>query len=255
MTTNFSKKEAIQFGWETTKNNLGFLVGLMFAWFLISTVFNIVSQKVMEMNSLFGIIFDTIFIVLSGIVTMGFIKISLKFCDKEKPKFSDLFSQYHLFFKFLFATFFYNLIIFVLIGVPIILSILSIFGAIYLFNKTIYTLIILGVSLLLITVGIILGIRFSLYTYFIIDKKSGPIESLKKSFSITKKAVWDLFVFFLMIIGINLLGVLFLLIGLFVTIPTTLIAQAFVYRQLLAQTENTNVNITTTQEQINSEQS
>jgi len=47
----------------------------------------------------------------------------------------------------------------------------------------------------------------------------------------------DLFLFNLLLILINLLGAICLLIGLFVTIPTTMVAWAFVYRRLLAQTE------------------
>jgi len=35
--------------------------------------------------------------------------------------------------------------------------------------------------------------------------------------------------------GINILGTLALLIGLFATIPTTMVATAFVYRKLLSQ--------------------
>jgi uncharacterized membrane protein len=245
MTTKFSKREAIQFGWKMAKSNLGFFVGLMIIWFLISIVFSGISQRVMEANFLLGIILGIVFFVLYVIVRMGFVKISLKFCDNEKAKFSDLFSQSRLFFKFLFATALYNLIISVLIGVPIvpiILGIIYLFTKYLLFAKSIYSLIIFGGALLLIlvlliVVGIILRIRFSFYTYFVIDKNSGPIESLRRSFIITKEAVWDLFVFSLMLIGINLLGALCLLIGLFATIPTTMIAKAFVYRKLLVKTE------------------
>ena len=85
--------------------------------------------------------------------------------------------------------------------------------------------------------GIIWAIKFQFYDYLIIDKKLGPIEALKKSAVITKGAKGNLFVFGLLLGGINLLGAICLLIGLFAAIPTTLVAKAFVYRKLLAQVE------------------
>jgi len=53
-----------------------------------------------------------------------------------------------------------------------------------------------------------------------------------------------LFLFDLLLTLINLLGALCLLIGLFATIPTTMVAIAFVYRKLLAQTEIVQVSET-----------
>lgn len=90
----------------------------------------------------------------------------------------------------------------------------------------------------MIVPGIILGIKFWFFDYFIMDKKVGPIEALKRSAELTSGVKWKLFLFFLALTGINILGALLLLIGLFLTIPTTMMAAAFVYRKLLAQTES-----------------
>ena len=64
----------------------------------------------------------------------------------------------------------------------------------------------------------------------------GPIEALKKSSQITKGVKLDLLVFSFLLTGINILGVLAFGIGLILTIPTTIIATAFVYRKLLSKT-------------------
>jgi uncharacterized membrane protein len=101
--------------------------------------------------------------------------------------------------------------------------------------------------LLLIVPGIIWGIKFCFFDYFVVDKRLGPIEALKRSSAITRGVKWDLFVFFLMLTGINLLGAFCLLIGLFAAIPTTMVAQAFVYRRLLAQTEIAPVSETSSE--------
>ena len=47
---------------------------------------------------------------------------------------------------------------------------------------------------------------------------------------------WELFGFGIMCCLINFLGLLCLIVGVFATYPTVLVASALVYRQLLAQT-------------------
>lgn len=201
----FSKKEAVRFGWNTMKNNLGFFIVLLIVVGIITFIPEIIYHGILglsvEERPYFSIP-DLISIIFGIIISLGLIKISLNFCDSIKSKTRDLFSQYRLFFRYFFAMILYILIV------------------------------ALG-SVLLIIPGIYLGIRFWFYDYFIVDKKAGATESLKRSWEITQGSVWNLFLFGLLLTGINLLGVLFLLIGLFATIPTTLVATAFVYRKLL----------------------
>jgi len=83
-----------------------------------------------------------------------------------------------------------------------------------------------------------LGIRFGFFQYFIVDKKTGVIDSLKRSWQITKGSVWNLFLFYLLLFGINFLGIICLLVGLFATVPTAIVAKAFVYRKLLEKLTN-----------------
>lgn len=54
----------------------------------------------------------------------------------------------------------------------------------------------------------------------------------KKSSLITRGVKWDLFLFDLLLTLINFLGTLCLLIGLFATIPTSMMTTVFVYRKL-----------------------
>jgi uncharacterized membrane protein len=114
----------------------------------------------------------------------------------------------------------------------------------YLIGDILYGLIIIGGLILLIIPGIIWAIQFQFFGYLIIDKGLGPIEALKKSSKITKGAKWDLFLLGILLVLINILGALALLVGLFATIPTTMIANAFVYRKLLSQTETLQENET-----------
>lgn len=224
MTKTFSKTEAIRFGWDTTRQNFWFFVGLLIVFWLVGVFIPGLIRGFIEgvfgKPSLldptviilpFGAMIASLFFVLVGailqiIVGLGLIGIVLKFCDNGKPRIADLFASYRLFFQ-------------------------------YLFGSILYSLIILGGIILFVIPGIIWAFKFMFFGYFIVDKHVGPVEALKRSAAITKGAKWNLFLFALLLWLINLLGALALFVGLFVTIPTTIVAMGFVYRKLLRQQE------------------
>lgn len=86
--------------------------------------------------------------------------------------------------------------------------------------------------LLLIVPGIILGVLLVFFPFIIIEKGTGPIAALKESAALTKGNRWKIFWLSLAMLGINILGLLALIIGLFVTIPVTYLALTHAYREL-----------------------
>jgi hypothetical protein len=193
-------------------DNLGFFIGLLilvgFIWLAPGFITALLSKVIpSEEYVISSIIIHVIFGVLLLVVRMGLTRIALRFCDNERGRFTDLFSCFPLFFKFLIGLILYSLII--LVG-----------------------------TLLLIIPGIIWAIQFRFFEYLIVDKGLGPIEALRKSAAITKGAKWDLFLLDLLFTLLHLLGGICLLVGLFATIPTTTVAMAFVYRKLLVQMES-----------------
>lgn len=202
----FSRGEAIRFGWEAMKRNLAFFIGLLLVVAVIAGAGNVLQHLAVKRGAAITLLVALLFTVINIIVQMGLIRISLRVHDGQAAGFNDLFSCTSLFFK-------------------------------YLFGSILYGLICMGGFLLLIVPGIIWGIKFSQYGYLIIDRGCGPIEALKRSALITNGEKWDLCVFSLAIAGINILGALCLLIGLFATIPTTMVAAAFVYRKLQDNTD------------------
>jgi len=102
----------------------------------------------------------------------------------------------------------------------------------YLLGKIIYGVIVLIGLVLLIVPGIILSYMFLYVGYLIIDRDLGPIEALKESKVVTDGSKLSLLLFSLVVALLNIAGVLCLLVGLLVTIPVTLMASVYVYRQL-----------------------
>ena len=197
----FSIGESIRFGWNTMKSNLGFFVFLLVVVGLIYTIPAILGELGREDLPVLSAILGLVAVVMQIIVGMGLIRIALRFCDNEHGSLSDLFSCTTLFGK-------------------------------YLLGSVLYGLIVLGGIILLIVPGVIWAIKYGFFSYLIIDQDLGPIEALKRSGEITDGAKWDLFLLGLLLMAINMLGALALLIGIFATIPTAMVATAFAYRKL-----------------------
>lgn len=64
----------------------------------------------------------------------------------------------------------------------------------------------------------------------------GPLESLKQSWNATKGETLQLFVFGLLMVGLNIIGALLFGIGLLVTVPITMIAVVYIYKKLSGAT-------------------
>lgn len=206
MKPKFSKKEAIKFGFALTKKNLLFFIGI----FIVVAVFSILSSSLKNIvnpqkEPLVYFLLYIVLFVINLVIGIGVTKIALEFVDGKKPKFTDLFYLRPAVNYFI-ASF--------------IQGIITVIGFI-----------------LLIIPGIIFSIRLSYVSYLIVDKNFGPIEAIKTSWKITKGNIWNLFFFGILLGLINILGLLCLIIGLFVTVPLTMLATAFVYRKLLLQSE------------------
>jgi len=212
-TQRFSISEALGFGWETTKKNFWFLLGLLLITGILFGVLRRLEVSLAAKSLLYSGIVFLVEVILGVIFELGWFKIILKLCDGQKAQYSEVFSVLPLFFKYLFAF-------------------------------TLYGMMITVGTMALIIPGVILGVRFQFFPYFIVEKEAGVIESLKQSFAITQGVTGQVLLFDLLLILLQILGALLLGVGLFFTIPTGLVALAFVYRKLLPQ-ENIQVNTET----------
>jgi uncharacterized membrane protein len=199
----FSIKEAVNFGFGVAKKNILFYLGIFTITILISGVSSGLQRGLKE-AAFFAFLFSLITWVISEIVGMGILRINLKFVDGTKPRFADLFVfDWRAIFNYILAA--------------------------------IMSGIIIGVGfILLIIPGIIFAIKLQYVGYLVVDKKLRPVEAIKKSWAMTKGNVRHLFVLGLALLGINILGLLVLIVGLLVTVPLSMVTTAFVFRKLSA---------------------
>lgn len=201
----FSKSEAIKFGWQKMKENFWFFVIVLIVVAAIQFLPNMFGGFQGQNGSQTGllvVIISILAFVIKMVIDMGLLKIALNIHDNKKPDYSELYKNYPLFLKYFIASLLYGLAV----GIGFIL---------------------------LIVPGIIFALKLQYYGFLIVDKGMGPIAALKKSWEMTKGVKWNLFLLGLLLGLINVAGAIVLLIGLFATIPTTLVANAYVYRKLL----------------------
>jgi len=204
---NFSIDEALRFGWSTMKANFWFFFGILVTAFAVNWIpysFAILLQR--SSSGLVGLFYIVSFVV-QVIVNIGLIRIILKFCDNEKPEFNDLFRFKGFFWRY--------------VGASLLMAL------------------VVGVGMLLLVVpGIIWAIMFQFSLWLIVDKNLRIMDAFDRSSKLTKTVRWKLLGFGVLMGLINYLGVLVFVVGLFATIPTTMLAYAHVYRKLLGQTES-----------------
>ena len=200
----FSKKEVIVFGFNKAKENISFFIGLFVIWAVITIILT-AFQNSLNANKqyLINLVFNLLYWVINSIFSLGFVNIMLKFVDGVKPKFKDLYYTTKLF-NFILASF-------------------------------IKMVIVIGGLLLFIIPGIIFSIKLQFVEYFIVDKKMDALDAIKASWELTKGVKLNLFLLGFLLGLINLLGLLCFLVGLVITVPLSMVANAYVYRKLLNQ--------------------
>ncbi len=193
--------EIFSFGWKKTKENFLFLLGILVIFALVSVLNGGLQEAFRPQFGALVFIIAIAFWLLNVLLELGYFKIVLKLIAGEKPTYRELYEHYPLFLNFLLAS--------ILMG-----------------------LIILGGFILLILPGIYLAVRLQFVPILVADKGLPPVDAVKAGWNLTKGRWLNVFVFDLLLIGLNILGVLALFVGLLVTIPMSSISFAYFYRKL-----------------------
>ncbi len=201
----FSSLEIVKLSWDMFKKNstflliVGVIVLLMFV-ILPSSLKQIYNKSDSYTAKAIVDIFIYFIQFMNVLIELGLVFVALRLVKKRQTQVSDLFLRQNLFLKYLAAS-------------------------------TINIIMISLGFIFLVIPGIILGIKFMFFPYFIIEG-SGIIESLQKSFHLTSGLELDLFVFNIIMLLIIIAGILLFFVGLIVAIPLVFIATALLYDKL-----------------------
>ncbi|MBI5583349.1 MAG: hypothetical protein HY892_05970 [Deltaproteobacteria bacterium] len=202
MSDTFSKLEALKFGWQALKTHLVFLASLMALILVLNLLPEVGRWQTLEKAPPLALFWTVAGYLIQMATQMGLIRISLKLVDGKQPRYRELFED------------------------------LATFGR-YLVVNLLFVLLIVAGLLLLVVPGIVWSVKYQFAPFLIVDRHPGIKEAFRKSAEITSDVKMEVFLFFLLVMGINLVGLLAFGIGIFTTLPATMIAYAFVYRKLL----------------------
>lgn len=202
MNQTFSNKEIIKKSWGIVKNNLKTFIPILIVVWLLQM--GLSSIQTISDNTIISTLLSGISWIINTLITIGLISTFLKFANGEIFNIKSILDKKDKFIPYVIGTIYYSLIVFA------------------------------GLILLIIP-GIIWAIRYQFYSYLIIDKGMSPKEALSKSKEMTKGQTLKLLGFSAVLLLVNILGALSLVVGLFVSIPISMLAIALVYKKLLGE--------------------
>ena len=198
---SFRIGDAISFGWERYKLNVGILLGALAITVAINFGFSILTRG--TNTGLGGLLILAASWLISVVIGMGIMRIALKITDGTTPRIEDLF------------VFDINIVAYIVTSI--------LFGI----------AVALGLVFFIIP-GIMIALAWGFFGWPIVDQGALVGESLTISANITRGHRWHLLGYGIVLGFFNLLGVITIF-GWLVTVPVTIISIAYVYRRLSGQ--------------------
>lgn len=200
MEAKFSISEVCSTSWQRLKSQIWVLAGLMIGIVIISIIVNVCTA--FAHGSVVGsIIANLIGALVSGFLALGYIKNIFQALDGDEPQISAYRQEARKIITYFVAN--------------LLLGIITVVGLV-----------------LFIIPGIYLLLRLQFATAFIVEEDAGIMESLKRSWEITRGQEIPLFLLMLAMIGFLLLGLIVFIIGVFVAAPYVYMIYCYTFRKL-----------------------
>lgn len=204
MEPKFTISDVFKTAWRCTKEQIWVLAGLYIGYIILSMIIALFAMP--AQSSITGqIIVNLITLIFTSAFYLGYYKNMFQALDGEEPQFSAYGQQSRKIFTFIIATLIYIIII------------------------------LLGFALFIVP-GFYLMLRLQFASAFIVEEDSGIIESLKRSWEITKGQGMQLFLLFLVMMLVFLVGFILVVVGIFVAIPVVYMMYCYTFRKLNALT-------------------
>jgi uncharacterized membrane protein len=200
-------------GWEAFKHDPILLVGFFLlkaplacagAWILSGGYIHdfIFPHGYHYFEGVHSTLYASLLDLFDGVLTAGLLYTALRVVRRQPAPFSTLFSGFTRFIPVVLA----HILVKIAVG----------FGVFF-----------------FIVPGIILALGFSQWAFLIMDRDADCITALSGSWRMMKGYKAEFFLLWLVLIGINIVGILPLGLGLFLTVPFTMATQAAFYDQLI----------------------
>jgi len=231
---DFSKREIILSSWQALKGHLGLWILIMLFIFSLNIILSTIQERALNEITTQTILFIIAAYLFQAGLNLGMLKLALNIHREKKAGFNQVFGSFHILVIYLLSTLVYLTFILFAASPGIILLMFSVSADI---SSVADLRGLNGASfiiplLLIIIPAVYASIRLQFYDYFLIDNEHGAIDSIKKSITITKGHTGELFVLGAILATIMLISMIPLMIGLFISIPFTIMVNTNVYLKL-----------------------
>ncbi|MDR1344362.1 MAG: glycerophosphoryl diester phosphodiesterase membrane domain-containing protein [Tannerellaceae bacterium] len=242
MKSDYTVSNVLSASWRAFSSQVWILVGLLIGYTILSFTLSAVLQPVFSTSVAGGLFVNLLSLAVSLIFTLGYLKNIFQTLDGDEPRFSAYGQQAHKALRLFVAVIIYSFTVSIAACVTIIpyiyLLYQSVFAHVDLMRQSMpdigwlpLFLTALG-GLCLLLPAIYLGIRFMFCQAFIVDDNTGAIESLKKSWAITKGNMTFLVLLELVSFVIMIAGLMVFVIGIFVAVPLVYSMHCYTFRKL-----------------------
>lgn len=223
----FSIENTLSVAWRVFKNNIGIVLCIILLNLAVSFIPEIIIFPVRMISLPVSFLLDILHYILYLIFQALVLRLFLDLVRKRKATIGQ--SLKKVFDLSLIARFFGGLLLyFVVILAMLGIAALPAFLFFYIGIDLIGFLFAIFAGIVTIWVGI----RIFFVEYFIIDKNVGPVEGIKASYHVTRGYTLHLILLAIIFVAFNILGLLALIIGIFVTSMITQVAIVAAYDQL-----------------------
>lgn len=211
MNKSLSIGEVFRFAWRAFKDNALVLVLLTLMYVVIQVLFAIpacgheamMKHPEPEKAGFCGF-YQLIHSIINVFMMMGFATVGLFAAQGEKVTFAQFFSKFNKFFHYVVA-------------------------------MILFTIIFAVGLVLFIVPGIIWGLKYCMYPFAVLDKGAFGWTALQLSNQATYGVKWELLGFYIIIFLLMLAGILTFGLGLFIVLPLTWVAQAYIWKKLIGE--------------------
>lgn len=239
---NLTFSKAINKAWDLFTKNFGIMILVVLAYYFVYFLINIIFSS--DSGLFFGSLLSFLLNVYFGAV---FIQLVLQVLDKKLNQWSFLKFEW----RTLLQVFVANLVlgvIFTVAMIPVIILtiILTVVFFVNLFKDGTLSadffqpssflpilILFLLILVLILCITYFLGTRLQFVTFYLVDKNADVMESIEKSWKITKNHKTKIFIWIFLTLLINIFGFTLFGIASLVTLPVTQLILALLYRDLL----------------------
>lgn len=194
---NLAMDHLFRKSWEAFRKNPVLIVGVLVVYSLITNGL----PALLGQESVLGRIVQLIIFIINGPLLAGAYFVALRLVRGDSVEFAQMFEGFQVFGKA--------------------------FGVFFLYGAAV----VIGLMLLIVP-GVIAAVGLMPAVFLVLDGDAGVIDTLKRAWAMTTGYRIKIFLVFLAVLGLNLLGVLALVIGVFLTGAFSMLLIASVYEEL-----------------------